>query len=359
MFRYNPSFVGEEKEFESPSISFLGAGEWPEKQLSGLEKAAETYNIDFSLSSVQDIRPEDDIDWLQDVETEYFRDEDITNQPQDGFLEDTDLVYVANRIDQHPEQIDNIIEEIDEKGLSTSIAVEKALSPRRDEHVELMNKADDYGIEIGMIDHYAFKPQARKLEAFLPDQVRENGRVTEANFIAREESDPNDYNRKWVFEKEVGGIGLDWLPHLYSVMIGRLGARFEDEDFEGLEAEPANYDPDFLDDTPTAVKVSSPVSGQYFADDAVVKGEVGKRYDEKEKKIKLEYENGETLEWELTDNVEGPSSNTYAALRLLDMAREDVPNEKRDDPALDGMKMVYNALDQVNGRSKVEAAYMD
>jgi len=349
--------VGENRPTEKPEIALWGAGEWAEKQVGGLETAADEFGIDYSLSSIQDIREEEDIEWLQDVKADYFRDGEVTNEPQDGFLEGADLVYIANRIDQHPEQIDNLIEEINQRELSTSIAVEKALSPAKERHYELQEKADKSGIEMSLVDHYEFKPQARGLEVSAHSKVQENGYITEAKFIAREQEDPKDENRRWVFEEDAGGIGLDWLPHLYSVMIGRLGARFDEESIQRLEAEPANYDTEFLgEDVPASVRVESPVYGKYFTDDAVVKGEVGKRYGESEKAIELTYENEETSYHRLGD-VDGKiSSNTYAALSLLDMAI-DVPDDGRDHPHLDRMRPVYEALDQVYGeKSETEGA---
>lgn len=347
--------MGEEKNLETPSIGFLGAGEWPEEQSEGLEEAADVYNIDYDLNSVQDIRPEDDIDWLRGVETEYFRDEDITNRPQDGFLEGLDLIYVANRIDQHSEQVDNLLEEINDRGLDTSIAVEKALSPGREDHHRLNEKAKNYGVEMELMDHYEFKPQALKLEAGIyqdREGIPRESKITAVKFTAKEASDPSDRERQWIFEEDMGGIGLDWLPHPYSIMISRLGARFEDEDLSQLRARPSNYDIPFLgEDTPAGVEVSSPVSGENFAEDAVFTCEVGKRYDETEKKIEIEYETGDTLELELTDNAVGIDSNTYAASRLLDMAM-DRGKDVRDDPALDRMRPVYTALDGIYGESR-------
>lgn len=343
---------------EKPRLGFLGGGEWPQEQLEGLEDASERFGIDYSLEAVQDIKSSDELGWVQDIDTaDYFRDEDATNEPQDGFLEGLDLVYVANIIDQHPEQVDNLLDEINERDLSIPIAVEKALSPREEEHNRLVEKAGRYGIKLEILDHYTLKPQLRELEASIYDKTMQNGDVCKIEFALREKADPDDLKRMWIFDRDVGGVGLDLLPHIFRPATSRLGARFEEDDLEEIEAETDHYDHDFLgEDVPAGVSVSSPVSGDWFTEDAVIEGVVGKRYEDDEKRITIHYEGGEIFDAELTDDVPKASSSTYTALRMIDMARKDIPYTGRDDPALDGMRPVYRALEQVDQKKAVKSS---
>lgn len=267
-------------------LGVVGLGYWPTQ----FEDVADG---DLTFVRGADVVPYSDksdvLDRL-DIEREEYT--NLTNSPHGqiraDFFDDIDAIQIASPISVHEPQT---LQTIRESGDGTVVAVDKAYGPDLSSFhaVEAYSEATDTTVYPQL--HYIRKQPTIRMESVLPEAVEEHGRITrvEASFV--EERCEEDRDRTWLLEPEQGGIVMDWI-HPIETLVYASDASFEEvHGTEGFLVEPS-----YSDQHPTAVKASLTVDGEHF-DDALYKGIVGKGFKEggTHKAMSITFEDGTLL----------------------------------------------------------------
>lgn len=246
-------------------IGVIGVGHWASNFADAMDDLPLQY--DRALDIVPYAERRDALDDLGIDSDGYDRiapDADLPEQ----FFADLDVVQIASPVAYHTDQTLDAIAAADD----AVIVPEKAYGAGMEPYKTVKAEAEQEGVTVWPNLHYRQKQPTRWLDAHIDEQVDAHGPVetVEAAFV--EEADVTDRERSWIFAPEHGGIAMDWI-HPREVLIEACDAAFD----EVLAAE-GYVTEDYADGAPTAARMEHTLSGDMFADDAVMTERIGKGF---------------------------------------------------------------------------------